>query len=109
MTTETHIFTSTGGAALVLDDNTIKGHRLRDGHQNAQLEVSGLGGGKWSVDLRFIGGSRFVNHITGASELDVVPLIGPNTPVFEALRVTFSNVPAQQVSTVTLNTWARMA
>ena len=105
--TETHFFESTGGASVELDDTTIKGQRLRDSHQNAQLEVSGLGGGKWGVDLRFVGGARWVNHITGASESDVVPIAGPSSPVFEALRVTFSNVPAQQVSKITLNTWVR--
>jgi hypothetical protein len=107
MRSETFTLETTGGAAVVLDPSTVKGQRFSDGHQNAQIQASNLGGGKFSVEFRSPNGSHWVEHVTGASETDTVILAGRQAPIFEALRVSFSNVPAPTVSEITLTTWAR--
>ena len=107
MRNETFTFETTSGAAVVLDPSTVKGQRFSDGHQNAQIQAANLGGGKFSVELRSPRGSQWVEHVVGASESDTVIIAGKGAPLFEALRVSFSNVPALTVSVITLTTWPR--
>jgi len=104
---ETFTFETTGGAAVILDPSTVKGQRFSDGHQNAQIQASNLGGGKFTVELRSPQGSQWKEHVGGAGESDTVILAGRQAPIFEALRVSFSNVPALTTSTITLSTWVR--
>ena len=104
---ESHSYSTTSGAAVVLDSSNVKGQRFLDGHQNVQLHAYDLGGGAWSVDIRHPQGSRWVEHIASASEDDTVLIAGPTSPVFEALRVRFTGVPNGQVSKITLTTWSR--
>ena len=107
MRNETFTFETTSGAAVILDPSTVNGQRFSDGHQNAQIQASNLGGGKFTVELRSPAGSQWVEHVTGATESDTVIIAGRQAPIFEALRVSFSNVPALTVSTVTLTSWPR--
>lgn len=106
--TENHQFESTGGTTVTLDPSTVSGQRFSDGHRNAQIDISGLGGGSYTVSIRQIGSSHWVEHVSGAGEDDTVIIAGDRAPIFEAIRITFANVPALQVSTINLSTWARM-
>ena len=105
---ESFRLTTTGGTALTLDPSSIEGQRFIDGHRNSQIEVEGLGGGSYSVFLRHPKGARFIEHIGGAGENDTVMLTGDRAPLYEAVRLVFSNVPAGQESVIRVTTWPRM-
>ncbi len=105
---ETHTFSITGGAELVIEPSSYAGQRFSDGNRNAMISASNLDGGSYTVSYRPPSAPNFVEHILGATESDSVMLAGPEAPIFDALKITFSGVgaaPAQQI--ITLNTWPR--
>lgn len=105
---ETHTFTSTGGAELIIEPSSYFGQRFSDGHRNVQVSAKDLGGGSFTVSYRPVGAPAFVEHIAGATESDAVMLAGPEAPVFDALKITFAGVPvAPATQTITVNTWPR--
>lgn len=105
---ETHTFSSTGGAQLIIEPSSYDGQRFSDGHRNVQVSAKDLGGGSYTVSYRPVGSPSFIEHISGALEADAVMLAGPRAPVFDAIKVTFSGVPvAPATQSVILNTWPR--
>jgi len=105
---ETHTFTTTGGAQLLIEPSSYDGQRFSDGHRNVQVSAKDLGGGSYTVSYRPVGSPAFIEHISGATESDAVMLAGPRAPVFDAIKVTFSGVPvAPATQSVIVNTWPR--
>ena len=105
---ETHSFTATGGAELIIEPSSYQGQRFSDGHQNVMISAQNLAGGSYSVYYRPPAAPNFIEHIPGATENDSVMLAGPEAPIFDAIKITFNGVgaaPAQQ--TITVNTWPR--
>jgi hypothetical protein len=107
MISETHIFEVQNGADLILDSSNVNGQRFQDGNRNAQLQVSNLGGGTFTVAYRYVRGTQFTNHVENATEIDSVVLAGDRAPIFEALKISFNNVPNATTQIVTLTTWIR--
>jgi len=105
---ETHTFTSTGGAELIIEPSSYFGQRFSDGHRNVQVSAKDLGGGSFTVSYRPVGAPAFVEHIAGATENDAVMLAGPEAPVFDALKIAFAGVPvAPATQSIIVNTWPR--
>ena len=105
---ETHTFTSTGGAELIIEPHSYEGQRFSDGHRNVMISAQNLAGGSYTVSYRPPSAPNFIEHIPGATESDSVMLAGPEAPIFDALKITFSGVgaaPAEQK--ITVNTWPR--
>lgn len=104
---ETHIFTSAGGAELIIEPSSYFGQRFSDGHRNVQVSAKDLGGGSFTVSYRPVGAPNFIEHVSGALETDAVILVD-RAPVFDALKIEFAGVPvAPATQTITLNTWPR--
>jgi hypothetical protein len=105
---ETHSFESSGGADLIIEPHLYQGQRFSDGKRNLMVSARDLGGGSYTVSYRPPEAPNFIEHIPGATENDSVMLAGPEAPVFDAVKITFTGVPvapAKQV--VTLNIWPR--
>lgn len=105
---ETHSFTTEGGAELIIEPSSYYGQRFSDGHRNVMISATNLDGGSYTVSYRPPAAPNFVEHIPGATESDSVMLAGPEAPIFDAIKITFSGVgaaPAEQV--ITVNTWPR--
>jgi hypothetical protein len=107
MLSETFTFDVANGQDLILEETNVPGHRFKDGHRNAQVQVSGLAGGSFTVSYRYPGGVQWTEHVTEATEVDTVLIAGDRAPIFDALKVTFQNVPQGTNSKVTLSTWVR--
>lgn len=103
---QTNTFTSTNGAQIILDSSNVDGARFIDGNRNAQITCENLNGGTYNFSYRVPGGSNFISHIVGAGEADLVLLAGKSSPVFEAIKLTFSNVGNTEIKIV-LSTWTR--
>ena len=74
---------------------------------NAQVSVSGLGGGgSYDVLILPAGESEFKEHITGASVTDLIMLSGKEAPLFHSVRVTASSTGGATI-TATLTLWER--
>ena len=105
---ETHTFTSTGGAELIIEPSSYFGQRFSDGHRNVQVSAKDLGGGSYTVSYRPVGAPNFIEHVSGAQEVDAVMLAGPRAPIFDAIKVEFAGVPiAPATQAITLSTWPR--
>jgi len=107
MLPETFTYDITDGQELILEEGNVPGHRFKDGHRNAQIQVSNLAGGSFAVYYRYPRGVQWTEHVAEATEIDTVLLAGDRAPIFEALKVTFSNVPQGTTSKLTLTTWVR--
>ena len=105
---ETHTFTTTGGAELIIEPSSYYGQRFSDGHRNVMVSATNLAGGSYTVSYRPPVAPNFIEHVAGALETDSVMIAGPRAPILDALKITFSGVgaaPAEQ--TITVNTWPR--
>ena len=104
---ETHTFEVTSGAALTIQPRNFQGQRFTDGHRNVQVTCHNLAGGSFDVSYRSPESANYIEHIKGAVEVDAVMIAGPRAPIFDAVKVEFSNIPQGTVTKVTINTWPR--
>ena len=104
---ETHRFEVSNGATLTIQPRNFFGQRFTDGHRNVQINCTNLGGGTFDVQYRAPEASTFTGHVGGAVEGDAVLIAGPRAPLFDAVKLEFSNIPNGTVTTVIINTWPR--
>lgn len=102
------VIESAGAADIIFDTNSI-GFNPASQPYNAQVVCTNLGGGTFDVLLSSPGGSSvtYQEHITDSTESDTVVLAGKEFPIFERVKVTFTNVPVGTDPECKLIIWAR--
>lgn len=67
-----------------------------------QVTCNGLGGGTFTVKVRVPGDATYQTHQAGATESDTVLM---DRMILEAIRVEFTDVPAEAAPAIIVTTW----
>lgn len=73
---------------------------------NAQISVSGLGGGTYTISVLPAQDTAYREIFTGVTEIDLATIAGREAPIFHAIKISVSGSGGGTI-TALLTLWAR--